>query len=355
MPAVSRIHGISMNEEGQEKDMKKVLKYIIAVLLVGSFAAWFFPVISAGVEMNLLKLLKVSFGYYTAQDEIEVLVYGSCFRSFSAYSWWIAAFGGITLLEIFLTTFFRRKLPYIISFIGSVVNCIAVIALLWAADRGLSQLEIYIEETGNTLTGTLQMEPFIIWFGVFALVIILSLLGIWLWGRADRKAADEEYEDESAASADIYPEEFGYDPVYPAGEEEISVSQDVLSGGGFLNQYGGDTPEKREYQEFHGAVLGENGRFRGKAYPLKYEEESFFVSDGADISISDREADTAIASVYYAEEYAEYCIRPMRRMSVFLESGQPLGRDRIYYLPRGMKIHVWNRYPDGGGNIYTLA
>ena len=237
MPAVSRIHGISMNEEGQEKDMKKVLKYIIAVLLAGSFAAWFFPVISAGADMTLLELLKVSFGYYTAQDEIEVLVYGSCFRSFSAYSWWIVAFGGITLLEIFLTAFFRRKLPYIISFIGSVVNCIAVIALLWAADRGLSQLETYIEETGNTLTGTLQMEPFIIWFGVFALVIILSLLGIWLWSRADRKAT-EAYADESAVSADIYPEEFGYDggydngydaesgmpvydPVYPAGEEEI--------------------------------------------------------------------------------------------------------------------------------------
>ncbi len=352
--------------------MKNVLKYIIAVLLLGSIAAWIFcPVVNLVEDRTLLELMKIGFGYYryipyTGTGTLE----GYMHIFFSPLSWWIAGFGILTLLELFFVVILKSKLSYIIAFVCSLLDCVATVCFFLAAENQLSQLEKKSAEFPGQwfhYTGQIYIEAIGIFLGIYTLVIILSLLGIWLWRRAERNAA-EEYVEESGDLTDIYPEEFGYDggydaesgilgydPVYPAGEEEIPVSEDIPSGGGFLNQYGGDTPEKRGHLEFHGAVLGENGRFRGKAYPLKYEEESFFVSDESAVSMSDGERDTAIAAVYYAEEYAEYCIRPLRRMSVFLESGQPLGKDRVYYLPRGMKIHVWNRYPDGGGDIYTLA
>ena len=49
------------------------------------------------------------------------------------------------------------------------------------------------------------------------------------------------------------------------------------------------------------------------------------------------------AEIYYVTAYGEYCVKPHRRMTVFLESGQPLGEGREYYLPRGMRIYLENR------------
>ena len=56
------------------------------------------------------------------------------------------------------------------------------------------------------------------------------------------------------------------------------------------------------------------------------------------------------AEVYYVAEYQEYCVKPMRKLAVFLESGQPLGAGREYRLPRGMKICMV-----GKEEVFTLA
>lgn len=354
----------------QEKDMKKVLKYIIVVLLLGSIAAWvFLPVMNLGEDITLLELMKTGFGYYYDSYVDPGIRQGYIYIYFSPLSWWIAAFGILALLELFFVVVLKNKPAYIIAFICSLLDCTAAALFLWAAENQLSQWEEqFTEIPGEAFhyTGQVYIVVIVTFLGIYTLVMLLSLLGIWLCGRADRKA-EENYAEEFDDSSDIYPEDFGYGggddaeggmPGYsPVGSdrEEASIPADVLSGGGFSNPYSGDIPGNNEQKEFHGAVLGENSRFLGKAYPLKYEEESYFVADGPDISMSDLEGDTAVAAVYYAEEYAEYCIRPLRRMSVFLESGQPLGKDRIYYIPRGMRIQVWNGYPDGVGNIYTLA
>jgi hypothetical protein len=57
-----------------------------------------------------------------------------------------------------------------------------------------------------------------------------------------------------------------------------------------------------------------------------------------------------LAAVYYISEYQEYCVEVNEKLCVFLESGQPLGKGRDYYLPRGTKIYVKD-----AGNTFTLA
>ena len=58
------------------------------------------------------------------------------------------------------------------------------------------------------------------------------------------------------------------------------------------------------------------------------------------------------AEIYYVTAYGEYCVKPHRRMTVFLESGQPLGEGREYYLPRGMRIYLENRDNSFGKAYY---
>ena len=73
--------------------------------------------------------------------------------------------------------------------------------------------------------------------------------------------------------------------------------------------------------------------------------------------LSPYEEEGAAAGIYYIREYGEYCAEPFEKRAVFLESGQPLGKGRQYYLPRGTKIYVgsrensFTRYNDG---ILTL-
>lgn len=335
--------------------MKSVLKYIIAVILVGSLAAWFIPIIEIEEKMTLLELMKIGFGFYSGGGDKEIL-FGSIYRAFSLCSWEIAAFGSLTLLELFSVVVFRKRLPYIISFLGSLVGCVAVAAFLWMADTGISQVEEEMEILSIEISGRLCLEPVFIFLGVYALVLFFSLLGIWLCGRTDGKPDGKPEGAETELEAD-------YVDVYPNDiwEQEAFgrlTDDEVKNKGRENNQWdvpAAVTPAKTEQSEFHGAVLGEPGMFYGKAYPLNYEEECFFVADRSEISMSDENEISAIASVYYVDEYEEYCIRPLQRMCVFLESGQPLGKDRIYYLPRGMRVHVWNGYPDGREGIFTLA
>lgn len=39
----------------------------------------------------------------------------------------------------------------------------------------------------------------------------------------------------------------------------------------------------------------------------------------------------------------KYAVQPAKTSTVYLKSGQPLGKNRIYYLPRGMEIWIASR------------
>lgn len=341
--------------------MKKILKYIIAVILAGSFAVWFLPVIELGTEkLTLLELMKTGFGYYSEGADGNLL-FGAIYTNFAPFSWWLVGVGGLVLLEIFLTVVLRKTLPYMISFICSLLECAAAAAFLWSAEGRIARASEELGAVTDTAEGGIYMQPVFLLVGVWVLVLLLSLLGIWLWSRAERKAAgedvyenpsgemyDEDHGGQAGDTAGIYPE-----TIYPEEIGSGAAGVDTEAVSRIMEE---EKPPVREtHGGFHGAILGENGRFCGMAYPLKAEEESFFVEDGAaELSVSSGRED-AVASVYYVEEYAEYCVRPFRRMQVFLESGQPLGQGRVYYLPRGMKIRVKNGNPDSTEYVFTLA
>ena len=90
--------------------------------------------------------------------------------------------------------------------------------------------------------------------------------------------------------------------------------------------------------------------YAGKVYPLKDKTEVFFFLKEGEAVLSPYEEEGAAAGVYYIKEYGEYCAEPFEKGMLFLASGQPLGKGRQYYLPRGTKIYVSDRK-----NTFTLA
>ncbi|MFQ6794184.1 hypothetical protein [Thomasclavelia sp.] len=92
-------------------------------------------------------------------------------------------------------------------------------------------------------------------------------------------------------------------------------------------------------QEFYGILIGKSGKYQDQACLLENKVPVYFKNENSDILVEDMESETALACLYYIPEYQEYCIEPYQMNTVYLKSGQPLGK-RVYYLPRGMAIYI---------------
>ena len=86
---------------------------------------------------------------------------------------------------------------------------------------------------------------------------------------------------------------------------------------------------------FEGMILNTNQ----KVLILKDRKEVHIV-DGDRIDICRNKQGIILGNIYYVSQYEEYCIQPLQTMTIFLESGQPLGKNRFYYLPRGTEIYI---------------
>lgn len=94
---------------------------------------------------------------------------------------------------------------------------------------------------------------------------------------------------------------------------------------------------------FYGAVIGNSIEYAKLAFQMKEKEKVFFKEEGTHILLQERlhfDEKNILADVYYVPEHKEYCITPAKRRTVFLESGQPLGEGRLYYLPRATRIRI---------------
>ena len=102
--------------------------------------------------------------------------------------------------------------------------------------------------------------------------------------------------------------------------------------------------------DFHGGIIGKSGKYQGYGYPLRRKEQVFFQRIRGQVEISKAESRHSVASVFYVPEYDEYCFEPFYPLTCFLPSGQPLGKERTYYLPRGTEIYIFDK-----SNHFQLA
>ena len=88
-------------------------------------------------------------------------------------------------------------------------------------------------------------------------------------------------------------------------------------------------------QKFEGAFR-KRGSYKDRTLLLENRCEVFFHIEGEQIYV-DQSPEGAEAGIWYIEQREEYAVQPAKTSTVYLKSGQPLGKNRIYYLPRGME------------------
>jgi len=96
--------------------------------------------------------------------------------------------------------------------------------------------------------------------------------------------------------------------------------------------------------DFHGSIIGRSGTYNQKVFLLEKEKTAIFGSDerNCDVVIQDIEIQAKQCAVLYDEFYQEYRLLTEYKNSVFLKSGQPLGSNRTYSLPRGTVLYINN-------------
>lgn len=315
--------------------MKKGLRFIIAVLTLASLGTWFLPIAELmGIKVSIADvLIKAGIGYYDRAGT-EAVLYGFLRTYAGVYVWIIAGAAGIVLIESVLIAALRKRASYITALILSVINIGAFLGAFFLFQMKLDE----IEKASGGMVKITYLALFA-WIAVYALNVILSMIGIILW-RAPRETGEEEIylEQISRVEAERARRQSETAAWAPPQEENRNSGAAAVPG----QAEAGNT--------FSGAISGDNGMYSGKIYPMEDKKEVFFFLRGESAVLSPYEEEGAAAGIYYISEYGEYCTEPFEKNTVFLESGQPLGKGRQYYLPRGTKIYMGSR-----ANSFTLV
>ncbi len=95
---------------------------------------------------------------------------------------------------------------------------------------------------------------------------------------------------------------------------------------------------------FYGALICECGIYKGNVLMLMPNEIiSVFVDENGNIKSDNAEMHKKYCMISYDKKYEEYLVQPREKCVVFLNSGQPLGKERTYCIPRGMRLILGNK------------
>lgn len=354
--------------------MKEKLKYLIAFFLAGSILIGFIPVFNTSIiNLSVMDILKTGLGFYNGTAEIE-LIYGTIRTYLEPYAWGIVGVFAVILIEAFLTAILSRKKAYIISLLSCIINCTAIVVLVVIIRIELNEVQsaLILLEAADIIQ--FRILPLFIWGIIYFMVLILSIVGIYMWENADKKAVNSEeiYLDQirmlekenhipmntgerNAASDRLLSQrvenaippvcslqqtdapEMDYCPEQKEEKGETDISKKLIFNGTIG-------------RDFTGAIVGESGIYKGKVYCLIDTKEIFFCIADDKIVLSPYEEENNLAGIFFVSAYNEYCIEPNERRFVFLKSGQPLGKGRRYFLPRGTEVYLKDK-----NNQFTLA
>lgn len=286
-------------------------KYIILLSQVCLHTIWFLPILR--VNDKMIKIHSM-IGYFLRRNRyilFQKYIKGLYFFVILIVLIWCVMFG-ISLLS-------KGKVVFVTSFVGSwlyvLFSGLAIKFLYLKKDL----IEYYITSEKyyiNTEDIHIIYKYLVFWMGWNLFIILVSCIGYILDREKDAVIMD--------VSTIMKPKHMKY--------QEMDFIQTNCE------------------QDFTGVLLCDIKEFRDKAYPLKDKTEVFIYDENKRLLVKNYETVGKLVGIYYIKEYEEYCIEPFEKMYVFLESGQPLGKNRQYYFSRGTKIYIKNRT-----NMYTLA
>nr|WP_317377808.1 hypothetical protein [uncultured Faecalimonas sp.] len=287
--------------------MKENLKNIEALLLIGTLALIFMPLIDLKlVEISTLDILKLTFDEGQASDEIGM------------YGLGIMIIILIICLGAVFTAMSKGREAHTGAILSSVIDNVLVFGICLAFKGKVNELGIDIPfiDIGDYVN--FSSSTIMLW-----LLMHIAVIGLACYALNSEKAEAEAKARESVREP-LFLNEMPQ-------HREPQRTETVPSG---------RSQQTFDNLKFYGAVAGESGMFQNMAYPLQERQELFFQWTEGQITTELYKSQESLAGIYFIPEYQEYCVEVFARVSVFLESGQPLGKDRRYYLPRGTEIYM---------------
>lgn len=286
-------------------------KYIIGSGFLLSLVVFFIPILDMTMfELSLFDLVKLGFGIVDSNSMLSYVV-DSLQQYFMPYA---LAIIGLMILIVFAAIatmrFDGKKLKtYSLSF-ATIINLyllFMVTAMLSSGDGGGTALDSgYVSLCYGTI---------VFWIIIYVCIFTLSIMTT----RFDTVYTSNHVNKSSHQNYNSHINQISKIEKQPIIKEKIN---------------------NKIKNSFFGAIIGTGTLHNGFAYLLDDKIKVYFNKNNKSIELCDFEDNTTVIDIYYVPEYEEYCVKVFEKKTVFLKSGQPLGKNRIYYLPRGTNIYI---------------
>lgn len=326
--------------------MKDKLKYLIAVVFVSTIGFSFIPIVNLAlpdVNLSVIDIVMSCLGICGNPE--KTLVVQWTFEVIGVepehFAWCMAALLVIVFGEAFLTAVLRGRKAYIISLIGCILDPLVLAAIVLVMQSAIDEekKEVLIFNFGGR--PIISLIPVLLVAVSYFLIFILSVSGTYMKGSGKQKKCRASKDDE------MYLEQIRMLDDQQSIAKPVPRQSSVRKSGQAADQA---RPKTERRKRFTGAVISRSGDYKGKVYPLEKMTEIFFEKKDGQMVITPYQSEISLAGIYYIGEYGEYCVEPMEKGCFYLESGQPLGKGRKYYLPRGTNVYLKEKE-----NKYTLA
>lgn len=315
--------------------MRKTWRHIAAALFVVSGCMIFLPLIEvSGISISLLDVMKMGIG--SGADAWGEL--GEIAKNYmKPFFFLILALIVLILASAVLCEAAGWRRFYIPAFGGALIINVLVVICSVSVYQKMKALRSGLDFFGMGDVLRIRSLPIVLWCLIYAGIFTLCVLGLL---KARQIPQTDAY--------DILPEGFHQkkNPWETQGRQSHPVTEQD-----YLNQIQSLEKEKQKQQkqqaweqnllsDYQGALRGKSGIFTGKVFLMEERVPVYFLWDGQQVSVAGQQSEEVLAEVFYLPVYGEYCVTPKERCCCFLESGQPLGKERHYYLSRGTILYL---------------
>ena len=309
--------------------MKKIYKgALIAVMLITMITTLFLPIFSImdhGISM-------ADFVYSVLQDTSNSLA-GLLQNQYTDYAIGVIVLCVAFVVVLCLVIKIESVTAYYIAIAWEILQVIAFSMIYLAAKGEISD--------GGFIKGF--VSKFIHLNILWVLVAVIFHIGVLAAAAAGIYNLKKEQE-KHTVEADIQMVPY-FDVNYGKNNRQLYTRQQEeidKIGQTEAVSYEKNAGQQRE-ESFEGAIKGIKGLYKKKVYILYDRVQVYFFLKSSEAVFSEYRDEKSIAGIYYIKRYREYCLEVYQKNACFLESGQPLGQGKKYYLPRGTQIFLDNR------------
>ena len=307
-------------------------KYISGILILLTLEIIFFPVLKISTwDVSLLKMLNMIYG--KSNDTFAGSIQAALKQYMSSYIYMLLFLIILTIAVGVSAWVIRSSAVYCIELAGQAVIVITAVMLFRMIKEKMDMIGSAVSYFGIGNVVQFNMMPFVLWGLLQIAAVVINIYGLMNMGK-------EEYQKEERRKEFV--PDYIPTPPYEYTGATVPPMNDIHVA-------------HKKQEDFFGAIEGVEIPYTGKVFPMNKGKYIYILKENNNIILKNNQGkEKCLAKIYYDTKYDEYAVIPQKKCCVHLESGQPLGVGRVYYLPRAMKIVIKNEQGQRE-NMFKLA